>query len=253
MPPDQYGTGWIWHRREHPRPHAFRYRAWFSLLDVEQLEPCFARSRLWSLERPNLVQLRRCDCIGPQELSIAEAVRARVQDELGFRPEGRLRMLTHLRQWGHVFNPVTFYLAEGADGTLAAIVAEIHNTPWGERHAYVLDARQRPGPVWRFDFDKVFHVSPFLPMGLRYQWRFSLEPEQFSVHMKVSQHDRQLFVAGMRLALHALDRRAMRWLPFRYPLMPQRVVVGIYWQALKLWLKRTPVHDHPGTLKTPGI
>ena len=161
-------------------------------------------------------------------------------------------MLTHLRQWGLAFNPVTIYFAHRADGRLLAILAEVHNTPWGERHAYVLDARNQPGPDYRFRFDKAFHVSPFLPMDLGYDWRFRLENDSLDVHMRVTpgDGDSQLFDAGMRLALADLDTAAMRRLPLTFPLLALKVVGGIYWQALMLYFKRVPFHDHPGDAST---
>jgi DUF1365 family protein len=156
-------------------------------------------------------------------------------------------MLTHLRQWGLCFNPVSFYFCFDSDGrTLLAIVADVHNTPWGERHAYVMDARKQAGPVYRWRFAKEFHVSPFLPMALDYDWRFRLAPGQVDVHMSVMADDQECFGAGMQLELKLLDSPAMRRMPLSFPWMTARVLLGIYWQAFRLWLKRTPIHDHPG-------
>lgn len=249
-PEDQYGTGTVWHRRAAPRDHAFRYRLWFSLLDVDRLADRFARSRLWSLGRFGLVRFRRDDYFqrgGHNDQPLGDAVRDRIEEQLGVRPGGPVRMLTHLRQWGLAFNPVTIYFAHDEEGRLASILAEVHNTPWGERHAYVLDARDQSGPDYRFRFDKVFHVSPFLPMELDYDWGFRLDDDSLDVHMRVTPRDRdsRLFDAGMRLALSDLDTASMRRLPLTFPLLALKVVGGIYWQALMLYLKRIPFHEHP--------
>jgi len=246
VPREQLAVGRVWHRRPGPRKHAFAYRLAMTLLDADAIEPLFDRAGTWSVERANLVVFRRSDYIAPHERSPGEAVRQRVERELGFRPAGPVRMLTHLRQWGICFNPVTFYFCETAAGGLDAIVAEVHNTPWGERHAYVLDARAQSGPVYRFDFDKRFHVSPFLPMALAYRWRFGYRPGRVDVHMQVMSGESQSLGVGMRLVLQPLTVRAMRRMPWRFPMMTARVVGGIYWQALRLWLKRTPFHSHPG-------
>ncbi|HKL50443.1 MAG TPA: DUF1365 family protein, partial [Wenzhouxiangellaceae bacterium] len=137
-------------------------------------------------------------------------------------------------------------------GDLQAIVADIHNTPWNERHVYVLDARRQPGPEFRFEFDKEFHVSPFLPMDMRYDWRFRYEPERIDVHMRVMRGDAECFSTGMRLTLDEMTRRRMITMPLRFPFMTLRVVAGIYYQALRLWLKRIPFISHPDSVSVSG-
>lgn len=252
MLPDQIATGRVWHRRKSPKAHAFGYRMWLSLLDVDNIASTFAGSRLWSVQRPNLVTYHRGDFMAPHDRPLGEAVRDRVQRILGFRPDGRVRMLTHLRQWGVCFNPVTFYFCEHSDGVVQAIVAEVHNTPWNQRHAYVLDARDQLGPDFRFEFDKDFHVSPFLPMDLRYDWRFHYTDARLDVHMRVMRDGTECFATGMRLALEAMTPSKMTRMPLVFPLMTLRVVVGIYWQAFRLWLKRIPLFTHPDRAGAPG-
>lgn len=252
MRPDCVATGTVWHRRLAPGPHVFRYRIWLSLLDVDDIEARFSASRLWSQERFNLVSFRRRDYFEPNELELGEAVRRRVEEKLGFRPTGRVRMLTHLRQWGTCFNPVTFYFCEASNRTLQAIVADIHNTPWNERHAYVLDARAQTGPAFRFEFDKAFHVSPFLPMDMRYDWRFRYDSDRIDVHMRVMREHSDCFGSGMRLALVPMTPRLMRLMPVRFPLMTLRVLIGIYFQALRLRLKRMPFFNHPDRPSVSG-
>lgn len=109
----------------------------------------------------------------------------------------------------------------------------------------MLDCRHRDGPEYRFEFDKAFHVSPFLPMAIHYDWRFRIENERLDVHMRLKHSDRQCFSVGMRLALAPMSAAAMRRMPLRFPLMTGKVVAAIYWQALRLWIKKTPFYSHP--------
>ncbi len=238
-------TGKVWHRRLTPLEHRFTYKLYFSLFDVDQVDKLCAQSAWWSRERLNLVTFRRTDFIAPFDQPVAEAVRRRVEEAAGIRPEGRVFLLAHLRQWGVCFNPVSFYLCMDESDRLEFIVAEVHNTPWGQRHAYVLDARDQDGPDYRFCFSKSFHVSPFLPMGLDYDWRFRLEDEGIAVHMLVMDGDSECFAAGVRLRYQTLDRASMMRMPLAFPLLTVKVLGAIYWQAFRLWLRRLPFFPHP--------
>ena len=132
----------------------------------------FERKLLWSVGRRNLAEFRRSDYLGPAQIPLSEAVRAYVARVTHQSIEGPIRLLTHLRYGGHVFNPVSFYYCYASDGvTLQAIVAEITNTPWQERHAYVLPVESADirGRQLMWTFDKTFHVSPFIPMERSYR------------------------------------------------------------------------------------
>ncbi|MBP1475362.1 DUF1365 domain-containing protein [Frateuria sp. MAH-13] len=240
--------GWVRHRRYAPRPHAFRYRIALLYLDLAELPRLFERRWLWSYGRANLAQFRRSDYLGPVELPLDEAVRRRVAERTGHRPEGPIRLLTHLRYAGHCFNPVSFYYCYGADGhSLEAILAEITNTPWKERHAYVLPLAEaeRHGHVCAWRFAKTFHVSPFMPMARGYDWRFSEPAEALRVHMNVLRDGDRDFDATLVLQRRPLDGTQLARVLWRFPLMTLKVVAAIHWEALRLWLKRNPVYDHP--------
>ncbi len=241
--------GSVRHRRFRPHAHVFDYRMAQLYLDLDELDAVFAKRWLWSNERANVASFRRSDYLGPADRSLAETVRDRFHEATGVRPAGPIRLLTHLRYFGLVFNPVSFYYCYHEDGlSLAGIVAEITNTPWNERHAYVLpvDAAECHGRALHWRFDKQFHVSPFMPMQRRYAWRFTAPGEQLHVHMDVMNKDERCFDATLQLRRHALDGRSLARVLWRYPLMTGQVVGAIYWQALRLWLKGNPIHDHPG-------
>ena len=161
-------------------------------------------------------------------------------------PDGPIFLLTHLRYFGHCFNPVSFYYCYDAKGLrVESIVAEITNTPWAERHAYVLDATQNQDRLKRFSFDKHFHVSPFMPMDMQYDWRFNAPGEHLFVHMQNFREGRSMFDATLSLNRQPFGAAALVRLLLGFPLMTVKVAAAIHWQALRLWLKKTPVYDHP--------
>ena len=243
-------TGWVRHRRLGPRAHAFRYPLFMALLDLGELREAFRGRWLWGVERRAFVSFRRADHFGDPTRPLDDCVRELVERETGQRPAGPVRLLTHLRFAGYVFNPVSFFYCYAADGeALEAVVAEVNNTPWGERHCYVLPAATGTGTgagdIVRHT-PKRMHVSPFMPMGLDYEWRLDAPRARLAVHMRCLQEGAELFNATMLLRRRPLQAGAMAATLLRFPLMTARVVLAIHWQALVLWLKRVPFYAHPG-------
>lgn len=219
-------------------------------LDLAELPGLFRGSRLWAVERPALARFRRRDHLGNPDQPLDPAVRELVRQQLGRSLEGPIRLLTHLEYFGYRFNPVSFYYCFGADGsTLDAVVAEINNTPWGEQHCYVLDAAGGSRQGRRFHFRKDFHVSPFLPMDMDYHWSFTCPGRSLTVHMENWRQGERCFDATLVLQSLPLNRRNLNLMLLRQPFMTARVTAAIYWNALRLWLKRIPFYPHPSTLK----
>ena len=244
--------GTVQHRRFAPYAHAFSYRMAQLYLDLGEIDRVFKECWLWSNEHLNIAQFRRSDYLGPPDLPLSEAVRQRVATITGLRPVGPIRLLTHLRYFGFVFNPVSFYYCFAKDGvTLSCVVAEITNTPWKERHAYILPvetARSR-GHAMHWIFPKDFHVSPFMPMAREYAWCFTTPGDDLRVHMDVLRDGQREFDAALTLRRRPLNGASLARVLWRYPLMTAQVVGAIHWQALRLWLKRNPVHAHPSPLE----
>lgn len=239
--------GQVEHRRTVPVRHAFRYPLFMLLLDLAELDQVFRGRWFWSARRRALARFRREDHFGDPREPLDASVRRLVEATTGRSPEGPIRLLTHLRYFGYCFNPVSFfYCYDEAGEAVQTVVAEVNNTPWGERHVYVLDAADRnPGPgLLEFAPKKLMHVSPFMPMGIQYRWRFTLTDERLLVHMQTASDVEKVFDATLSLRRREITGRSLASVLLRYPLMTLCVILGIHWQALMLWLKGAPVYRH---------
>lgn len=243
--------GRVRHTRTQPALHQFSYKLFMMYLDLDELPQVFAKRWLWSITRPALARFRRSDHLGPPEQPLADAVRDVVERDTGERPAGPIRLLTNLSYFGFCFNPVSFYYCFAADGeTVRYIVAEVNNTPWGERDTYVMrctadNAREAGKAAWRFSPTKKMHVSPFMPMEVAYDWVLSNPADRLSVFMANSRNGKRFFDAALMLNRREISGTSLAGVLLRFPFMTARVMAAIYWQALRLWLKRCPYYDHP--------
>ena len=244
-------TGHVGHRRHAPQGHEFRYALFMLYLDLDELPRLFDGRWFWSVEQPNWASFRRSDHLRRPGL-LADAVRDTVAEQLGFRPGGPVRMLTHLRYLGYCFNPISVYYCFDATGdALEAVVAEVHNTPWGEEYVRALDTRSAAAADgWHsWQLDKEFHVSPFMPMDIAYTWRFTHPGNRLAIAMENRRQGELVFEAGLELTSRPLDGPNLALALLQWPCMTARVVGGIYWQALMLKLKGVPFCPHPEKLE----
>lgn len=239
-------TGWVSHQRLQPKPHGFRYQLFMLYLDLEELPGLFKNNGLWSYLKPNLAYFRRQDYLGPPDQPLDTCVRDLVENNTGQRPLGRIGLLTHCRYWGICFNPVSFYYCHDEQGQLQAIVSHITNTPWNEQFAYVHEVKQAKSLLFRLEKD--FHVSPFMPMDIAYQWQFSAPEETLTVHMQNWRQEQAVFFATLKLQRQSWQANTLNRMLFSYPWMTLKVIAAIYWQALRLWLKRIPFYPHPNNI-----
>ncbi|GHE22636.1 DUF1365 domain-containing protein [Halomonas urumqiensis] len=237
--------GTLRHRRMLPKRHEFTYSVWMAWLDLDELPELFNGVPGFSACRPALARFRRQDYLTPHDQPLDQVVRAEVERQLGFSPRGRICLLTQLRTLGVGFNPVSLYYCYDPNDALCAVLGEVSNTPWGERHLYAcaVDPSRHKHTA---EFDKAMHVSPFNPMDMTYRWHFNTPDVQLLMHMENWKDGERHFDASLTLEARPATRARLLGTLARQPWMSLKTLAGIHFEALRLWARRVPIHDHPG-------
>ena len=239
--------GRVVHHRHSPVDHRFTYRIALVLLDLSEVDAICRLHPLWSDEGRNAVSFRRADFLGDPSVPLEFAVRDLVEERTGNRPNGPISVLTQLRTWGWLFNPITtYYCYDSAGVNVTTTVVEVTNTPWHERTAYVLDG------IGTHQVAKEMHVSPFLPMSLTHRFIIGAPGDRLTLAIDDFDGDELVFGASMALTRHPAGRTALSRLLWRFPFMTLRVSLGIYRQALAIRRKGVPFHPHPDKFPAPA-
>jgi len=239
------------HRRMGAVRDEFRYPLFMACIDLDELPALFDGRWLWSARHPAMAWFRRADYLGDPDIPLRDAVSRLVAEETGIRAHGPIRLLTHLRCFGHCFNPVSFYYCYDALGEhVVAVVAHVTNTPWGERHAYVMAVGDTTdhgtATLMRGQFEKRLHVSPLMGMDHVYDWRLTEPSERLSVHIESRRPGgERAFDATLSLRREEMTTRALRRALIRYPFLTMRILARIYSHALRLKLRGAKYFPHP--------
>ena len=239
--------GQVTHSRKKPAAHSFSYNIFMLYINLEELPYLFDRFLLWGTNKYSLARFRRSDHFGDIKLSLSHTVKKLIKKETGNIFDGSIFLLTNLSYFGYCFNPVSFYYCFSKDGYLEYIIAEVTNTPWGERCCYVLSdtERKQPTNIKKYYPLKKMHVSPFMPMNVDYEWAFTIPSKTLRVNMGNSQNGKNFFKVNMNLNRKIISSYSLARVLCLYPLITFKVIFAIHWQALKLWLKKCQFYVHP--------
>ncbi len=231
--------GKVFHQRVVPKFHAFSYDIFLYWLKLSELNHIASSVKHFSMtsERRVLVNFKRNDYLGDPEQSLEQAVLSRMSDLHGSELHGDIFLLGQVRTFGLYFSPVNFYYLRNPQGVYTHLLAEVSNTPWNQRHHYLVDLSEQK------DSAKAFHVSPFNPIDMTYHWRISQPNENLRLQLICSK-EKKHFEASIDMQRIALNSKTLKQTLLSIPSMTIKTVFGIYWQALKLFVKRVPIYTH---------
>ncbi len=229
--------GKVFHQRFVPKKHAFDYRIFLFWLNLDEIATVERNVKGFSTRPWSLVRFKREDYLGNPKTALKTAVLERMSELANKRLDGKVFMLGQARMFGMYFSPVNFYYLQQDDGNFSHLLAEVSNTPWNERHHYLVDLNNQ------IDCDKAFHVSPFNPLDMQYHWKIMQPKQQLALALSCSKGEKH-FEASLNLTKRELNSKTLSRVLMSIPSMTIKTVVGIYWQALKLFLKGTPFYGH---------
>ena len=236
-------VGSVMHRRFGARRHRFRYRAFWLLLDLDEVPELARSTRLFSCNRFNLLSLHDRDHGDGSDTTIRGQITTLLRENGVDAAIANIELFCMPRMLGYVFNPLSIYFCRRQDTSLAAIIYQVHNT-FGERHSYVIPVEQN-GRVVRQQCQKEFYVSPFMDLNLRYDFRITQPGDHISVAIRASNRRTPTMVAVLSAHRRELSDAALLSALMSMGAVTLKVTAAIHWEALRLWLKRIRLRPRP--------
>ena len=228
--------GIVRHKRYSPQPHEFSYKIFMPFIDLQDIDQFFQQSLLWSNRYPALAWFRRKDYFDKSNIPLEKVVKDFIKKQTGKNYHGNIRMLTHLRYFGYIINPITcYYCYDETAEHLEYIIAEVTNTPWHERCHYLIPTPSNGSG--NYQFDKTFHVSPFMPMDMTYRWHSNSPDKQLNLKIENFKEQELIFTADLDLHRVPANNQNLNNVLFQYPFLTMQIGMAIYHQAYKLWRK----------------
>lgn len=238
--------GQVRHQRYTSSGHSFMYSMYMMYVDLDELPTLFDSYLLWGVDKYRPAAIFRKDHYGENDSSLAESIRALVYQETEFELKGPIRLLTHFRNFGYVFNPLSLYFCFDEKGEkVEKVVAEVMNTPWREQHCYVLSNNNDMSNVFSYSHAKQFHVSPFMNLDMQYRWSIQTPDNDLNVKIENWQQGKKIFDASVFMKKIEISRTSLNKVLFMFPLMTLKVISAIYLQAFKLWMKGNVYVPYP--------
>ena len=215
-------------------------------VDLAELSTLFNNNSLWSVDSPAIASFKRSDHYGNTEVSLTQSIQELIFNKTGAEVTGPIRLLTHFRYFGYVFNPLSLYYCYNKEGSnVEHVVAEVTNMPWKETHWYVLTNQKRNTSYFRARHKKEFHVSPFMDLNMEYQWKIGVPEDNLSVHIENLRQNEKIFDASISMKRIEINQSNLAKVLLNFPLMTLKVSTAIHVEAFKLWFKGISYIPHP--------
>lgn len=239
-------SGFVIHNRTMPKSHKFQYKLSMFFLDIDNLHDIFKNIPIVSIDKFNLISFYRKNYF-PSKMNLS--IRQEIENEIkrhGYNEiPKKIYILTHLAYLGFCYNPVTFYYCYDEDDKLIFFLSEVNNTPWNERYLYLHKINKEDHNMW--SQDKQFHVSPFLPMNMKYEWKINNPNGQIRVYLACIDK-KPIFRASLKLIKSNLNLISCLKVFILSPITTLFILFRIYWQALILFSKKIPFYQHPNRI-----